>query len=186
MKNEHITVLLLILFTLGLIISFSIYHHKTEKYIKKLEEDIAETYQHINSFYYFLNGLPLGSPLDSLKITSKFGIRKNPNKKWRKHNGIDLSGSYKDSVYVTADGVVIKSGWFYGYGKCVIVEHSNGYTTLYAHLRKTLVKKDDIVCKGQVIGIVGNTGFSTGSHLHYEIRHLGEPQDPYHFIIFEE
>jgi len=186
MKNTHVNTILLTLFTIGFIILFYVYKHETDKQIKELKEDISETYGHINSFYYFLNGLPLGSPLDSLKITSKFGIRKMPNRKWRKHNGIDLRGNYKDSVHVTADGIIIKSGWFYGYGRCVIVEHSNGYTTLYAHLRKTLVKKDEVVCKGQVIGIVGNTGFSTGSHLHYEIRHLGEPEDPYHFIIFEE
>lgn len=151
------------------------------KKITKLETEVEETYNHINSFYYMLNQIPLGSPLDSIEITSMYGWR------WgRKHKGIDLNGTYKDSIFVTADGVVKKAGRLYGYGNCVIVDHLNGYTTLYAHLSKIYVKENQILKKNQVIGIVGSTGFSTGTHLHYEIEHLGDSKDPYYFIIFKE
>jgi len=191
MKNNLYNVFIYIIsFLLGIIVLMSVmfYSFKNDVYkeIEILNKSIEETYSHVNSFYYFLDELPLGSPLDTLRITSKYGVRKTSNKRWRKHNGIDLGGNYKDSVHVTADGVVVKAGWFYGYGRCVVVEHYNNYTTLYAHLRKTLVKKGDTVCNKQIIGVVGNTGFSTGSHLHYEIRHLGKPKDPYYFIIFDQ
>ena len=64
--------------------------------------------------------------------------------------------------------------------------HLNGYTTVYAHLRRLFVGKDEILCKDQAIGTIGNTGFSTGSHLHYEIRHMDKHKDPYSFIFFDK
>lgn len=147
----------------------------------KTSIEIEEAFNNINSLYYLLNQIPLGSPLDSIEITSKYGWRNR-----RKHEGIDLNGTYKDKIYVTADGVVKKAGWMYGYGKCVVVDHLNGYTTMYAHLRTILVESGEKICKGHTLGIVGSTGFSTGTHLHYEVRHLEKPEDPYYFIFFDE
>lgn len=161
--------------------SMNDFFKKTSQDIHKMNIEIEEAFNHINSFYYLLNQIPLGSPLDSIEVTSKYGWRHN-----RKHKGIDLDGTYKDQIYVTADGVVKEAGWMYGYGKCVIVDHLNGYTTLYAHLRTILVEKDEIICKGHVLGTVGSTGFSTGTHLHYEVKYLEESEDPYPFIFFEE
>ncbi len=168
------------IFLTFLILYLGITLYKTDKKVDRLSIEIEETYNHINSFYYLINEIPLGSPLDSIEITSMYGWR------WgRKHRGIDLNGTYRDSVHVTANGVVKECGWMYGYGKCVVVDHLNGYTTLYAHLRKICVKKNENVYKDQVIGIVGTTGFSTGTHLHYEIKHLGDSKDPYFYIKFD-
>jgi murein DD-endopeptidase MepM/ murein hydrolase activator NlpD len=154
--------------------------YKYDKKIESLNLEIEETYNHINSFYYLLNQIPLGSPLDSIEITSMYGWR------WgRKHAGIDLNGTYKDSIHVTANGVVKRAGWLRGYGNCVMVDHLNGYTTLYAHLRKIYVKENQTVYKNQVIGMVGTTGFSTETHLHYEVKHLGNSKNPYYYIIFD-
>jgi 3D (Asp-Asp-Asp) domain-containing protein len=98
------------------------------------------------------------------------------------HSGVDLIDSWHDTVYATASGVVRYSGWNYGYGRCIEIEHAFSFTTKYAHLHKILVRRDDNVIKGQAIGIMGSTGDVTGQHLHYEISHDGKTIDPLPYI----
>lgn len=108
-------------------------------------------------------------------VSSPFG------KRWGKlHKGIDITtgGVYGRTVVAADSGKVTKAGWFSSYGNCVMIQHSGGYVTLYAHLSKVLVSNGSYVSKGQSIGKVGNSGHSTGPHLHFEIRHNGSYTNP--------
>ncbi len=113
-------------------------------------------------------------------ITAGFGYRKNPftSRGSEFHKGIDFAASYGQKAIATGDGIVVFSGWNSGYGKMVIVSHGYGISTVYAHNSKLLVKQGDKVKKGQAISAVGNTGRSTGTHLHYEVRINGKNVNP--------
>lgn len=111
-------------------------------------------------------------PVKDIRITR--GFQKKP-----KHQGLDLDGRKGDKVYSAHDGVVIYKGRrFKGYGKMIIVEHDDKWATLYAHLSGYNVKIGDKVDTGDLIGYIGNTGRSTGSHLHFELIHKKQPIDP--------
>ena len=126
--------------------------------------------------------LPLGKPVDG-KITSRFGRRTDPlNKKASFHEGIDFRGKRGDEIFATADGVVKRAFINGGYGRYVEIDHKNGYSTAFAHLQKYVVKKGDKVERGQLIGHIGNTGRSTGPHLHYEVLYKKKPVDPQKYI----
>ena len=112
-------------------------------------------------------------------VTSNFGWRTHPILGTERfHSGIDFGADYGSLIYVSEQGRVIYADWYGGYGNAVIVDHGNGMTTLYAHCSDLYVKDGDIVAKGQPIASVGSTGFSTGPHLHFELRANGEPIDP--------
>jgi len=118
-------------------------------------------------------------PLFNTKITSKFGLRKHPIFGILKyHEGIDLKQRYGAPVRAACDGRVIYAGWAEGYGNLVILKHHKGFTTYYGHLSKIRVKVGMWVYKGQIIGNVGTTGWTTGPHLHFEVRKDGVPIDP--------
>lgn len=123
-------------------------------------------------------------PLSNTKITSDFGLRLHPVFGILKyHEGIDLKQKYGAPVRAACDGKVIFAGWAEGYGKLVILKHHKGYTTYYGHLSKIKVKVGSWVNKGQIIGNVGNTGWTTGPHLHFEIRKDGIPVNPKKIIF---
>ena len=129
------------------------------------------------------NHLPIGSPLQFIFLRSKFGNRRDPiTRRWSKHEGLDLKGTNKDTVYSTGAGVVECSGWNHGYGKCIVIDHMNGYKTLYAHLSQCLVNEGTYITDHYPIGKVGSTGRSTGAHLHYEITYSNQHKDPINFI----
>lgn len=129
-----------------------------------------------------LNKIPLGRPVPG-QISSKYGRRTDPMKKKEAfHPGIDFRGKTGDDVQATADAIVITASSNNTLGKHIILSHSNGYETIFAHLSKRLVKKGDVVKRGQVIGLIGNTGRSTGSHLHYGIRYNKESIDPMKYL----
>jgi murein DD-endopeptidase MepM/ murein hydrolase activator NlpD len=112
-------------------------------------------------------------------ITSNFGYRIHPIRgTWIFHSGIDIAAIYGASVNAASSGVVIYSGWYGGYGNTLILDHGNGYSTLYAHCSTLFVGKDQRVKQGSTIASVGSTGMSTGPHLHFEIRQNGVPIDP--------
>ena len=116
-------------------------------------------------------------------ISSMFGFRLHPifkNKFF--HTGIDIADKKGSSVYSTADGIVKFAGWRRGYGYVISVEHGYGYRTVYAHLSKMLVKKGEFVVKGQEIAKMGNTGRSTGPHLHYEVHYKNRPINPIKYL----
>lgn len=120
----------------------------------------------------------LQPPLEG-RLSSDFGYRKDPfTKENSHHKGIDIAASEGSSIKAAAAGEVTFSGWKPGYGNIVIVEHSKGYETRYAHNSDNLVRKGEIVKPGQVVAKVGQTGRATGSHLHFEVRKDGQALDP--------
>ncbi len=98
------------------------------------------------------------------------------------HSGIDIPGYIGAPVKATASGRVLSAGWTGGYGLVIVVEHQNGFRTVYAHLDKFLVRPGNEVVKGQIIGHCGSTGLSTGPHLHYEVRYNNKPINPVPFL----
>ncbi len=138
---------------------------------------------------FFMKFIPNGYPLATFRgITDPFGLRYHPVLQTaRRHTGIDLAATTGTSVYATADGVVdlADSGWNGGYGKLVKITHSFGFKTYYAHLDEVLVESGSFVKKGQLIAKSGNTGISTGPHLHYEVRFLEQPINPIHFAKWD-
>jgi len=129
-----------------------------------------------------LNKIPLGKPVSG-GISSKYGYRSDPIvQKKAFHAGIDFRGRTGDKIYATADGIVKLVGVSKGRGRYVTISHKNGYETHFAHLSKQLVKKGDTIKRGQIIGLMGNSGRSTGSHLHYEIRYDHKTIDPMKYL----
>ena len=127
--------------------------------------------------------IPFSPPLEHFSISSHFGKRRDPiNKRWAMHYGLDLTGFKKAKVYATAPGKVVKSGHKGKYGKFIEIDHGGGFKTRYGHLYKTLVKRGQEVNFRQKIGLLGNSGRSTGSHLHYEVTHNGKQKNPWRFI----
>ena len=121
------------------------------------------------------------------RITSPFGSRIHPIFKRRIfHSGIDIGAPYGTPIKAANSGRVIFVGWYSGYGKVVIIDHGNigglPTTTLYAHMSTTIAKQGSHVAKGQIIGKIGTTGYSTGPHLHFEVRQKGKPVNPLSFI----
>ena len=122
---------------------------------------------------------PTGGP-----IVSGFGYRRNPlGGGIQFHRGIDIVMPYGAPVVASADGVVETAGMKSGYGLVVVIKHRFGFKTRYAHLSKLLVKEGDAVTRGQVVGLIGATGWATGSHLHYEVIVNGIHEDPMKYIL---
>ncbi|MEW6738989.1 MAG: peptidoglycan DD-metalloendopeptidase family protein [Nitrospirota bacterium] len=113
------------------------------------------------------------------KVTSRYGLRHDPiDGRLRHHSGIDIAMPEGTPVPSAAPGRVVFSGFSSGYGNCVIIEHENGLTSLYAHNSLNLVKTGDVVDKNRVLALSGSSGRSTGPHLHFEVRKEGVPVDP--------
>ncbi len=131
-----------------------------------------------------LKAMPVGLPLRiALHVNSKFGPRRDPFRKvGAMHTGIDYKGKTGTPVYSTAKGKVVRAGWLGGYGRVVEILHARGIITRYAHLNRIDVSIEDSVKKGQIIGRVGSSGRSTGSHLHYEVRVSGKAINPKRFM----
>lgn len=121
--------------------------------------------------------------IGEVEFTSGFGVRSDPFLgRPAMHTGLDFRAATGDPARVTANGKVVSAGWSGGYGRMVEVDHGNGLSTRYGHLSEINVKVGEIVKLGQVIGLVGSTGRSTGPHLHYETRIDGEAVDPQKFL----
>ena len=127
---------------------------------------------------------PFAMPVkDSFRFTSGFGFRRDPKGAGnRMHEGTDLAGAYGTPVYATADGVVTFAGWDSGYGRLIKIQHEFGIETRYAHQSQLRVEVGQRVSRGDRIGDMGNSGRSTGTHLHYEIRFGGKAVNPMTFI----
>ncbi len=126
---------------------------------------------------------PQGRPVRAGWMSSRFGRRSDPfTGKMAFHRGVDFAGKIGSDVIAVAAGVVTWAGDRYGYGKMIEINHGNGYVTRYAHQQKLLVAVGDNVQPGQVIGLMGSSGRSTGPHLHFEVWHLGRPVDPLRYI----
>lgn len=128
--------------------------------------------------------IPAIRPLKNMySITSGFGRRYHPIlKTLRAHTGIDIAAPKGTPIYATADGTVSSENPGGGYGVTVVINHGYSYKTLYAHMSKKLVKPGQKVTRGQLIGYVGSTGMSSGSHLHYEVIKNGQPVNPVYYF----
>ncbi|MCP4354626.1 MAG: M23 family metallopeptidase [Proteobacteria bacterium] len=116
-------------------------------------------------------------------ISSKYGWRTDPftgNKRW--HSGIDIGAGWNAPIVAVGEGVVIHSGYRYGYGISVELQHKNGITTRYAHMNKAIIKKGDVVKKDDLLGLMGSSGRSTGPHLHFEVLVDGKKTDPTPYV----
>ena len=152
---------------------------------------------HINDFADFydnqlqemeqtLKTIPLGKPHGG-KISSGYGYRRNPfsGRGHEFHSGIDIRGQRGDTVRSTASGIITFAGYKGGYGNCIVVQHDKLLQTFYAHLSKINVEVGDCVESGQAIGRLGNTGRSTGPHLHYEVTFDNKKINPANYFNFE-
>jgi murein DD-endopeptidase MepM/ murein hydrolase activator NlpD len=118
------------------------------------------------------------------RITSGFGYRSSPFGRagGAMHNGVDFADKADTPIFVTADGVVRRTGWASAFGQAVLVDHGFGYSTLYAHVTDITVAPGDVVKRGQKIATMGTTGRSTGVHLHYEVWKNGSPVNPRNYF----
>ncbi|HPB57074.1 MAG TPA: peptidoglycan DD-metalloendopeptidase family protein [Bacteroidales bacterium] len=132
-----------------------------------------------------LQAIPAIRPIKNMyNVTSGFGRRYHPILKiLRMHTGIDIAAPRGTPVYATADGVVSREAAGSGYGITVILNHGYSYKTVYAHLSKRAVRPGQKVKRGEIIGYVGSTGLSMGSHLHYEVLKGGIPVNPVHYFF---
>lgn len=123
---------------------------------------------------------------DLTRVASGYGMRIDPVYHVRRfHQGMDFTAPTGTEVFATGNAKVEFAGWKQGYGNTVILDHGYGYKTLYAHLYKTLVRKGQKVRRSDVIALVGNTGKSTGPHLHYEVRLNGKAIDPRNYYFYD-
>ncbi len=130
----------------------------------------------------YLDAKPNLMPTSGI-ITSKYGYRNNPFGSGREfHYGIDIANSYRTKIKAAGKGVVTYSSYNSGYGNYIIISHGYGYQSVYGHLQKRYVKVGQTVEKGQLIGEMGSTGRSTGTHLHFEIRYQGKPINPFNVL----
>ena len=145
-------------------------------YLDNMEKDIYELFNVIKSY-------PLGKPVIQTAIRSGFGYRVDPFRaKPAFHSGIDFEAKPGQPVFATAEGIVEKASWYYSYGNTVIINHENGYETLYGHLTRLDVEEGQRVKSGDLIGNAGSTGRSTGTHLHYEIIKNGKKLNPSKYL----
>lgn len=139
---------------------------------------IIDKMDKLNLYRIAAQKAPFGIPIkDSFRYTSGFGPR------WgRMHEGTDFAAAYGTPIYATADGIVTFAGWQSGYGRLVKIQHEFGIETRYAHQSKLMVKVGQRVSRGEQIGAMGNSGRSTGTHLHYEVRVNGKAVNPMTYI----
>jgi murein DD-endopeptidase MepM/ murein hydrolase activator NlpD len=145
--------------------------------------DIEYSLIRLNQYKAAFQCLPLHTPVDHYRLSSGFGMRKDPfNHKQSMHNGIDMAALPGTKVHAPAIGPVVRVFNNSGYGKFIEIKHPCGLVTRYGHLQKALVKAGQKITFNQPIATIGNSGRSTGPHLHYEILLHQQPQDPINFF----
>ena len=157
--------------------------------IPELVQELQKTMDSVDEIKNYLRiqkdifvATPRGFPVSG-SVSSTYGKREDPvTGKAAFHSGFDISCSPGTSVRATADGIVSHSGWISGSGNVVALEHGCGYSTIYAHNRKNIVKVGQQVSKGDILGYSGSTGRSTGPHLHYEVWKDGKNINPQPFL----
>ncbi|MEM6635313.1 MAG: M23 family metallopeptidase [Pseudomonadota bacterium] len=146
--------------------------------------DLLARFDELNLHRLAIESVPLAPPVyAATRFTSGFGMRRDPmGRGMRMHNGSDFAGAYGTPIHATATGTVVHAGWQSGYGRVVKIEHAQGFETVYAHLARIRVNVGEKVSRGDRIGDMGNSGRSTGTHLHYEVRIDGKPVNPMTYI----
>ena len=151
--------------------------------INSIKEDKAGLQEFLENQKMLLASTPSIWPAKGW-LSSRFGYRKSPfTGKKEFHKGLDISTRMGSPIVASADGTVSFSGRDRGYGRVVVIKHGYGLETKYAHLKKSLVKKGQYVKRGETIGLVGNSGRTTGSHLHYEVHLNGVPVNPLRYVL---
>ena len=149
---------------------------------KLIEERIAYKYENLSNMLEQLEQksvTPNYWPTDSGEISSRYGYRYDPfGYGGDFHPGIDIAANYGDPVYASAAGDVEQAGWNGGYGRYIKISHGNGYETAYGHMSSLAVSSGESVKKGDIIGYVGSSGYSTGPHLHFEVLLNGQTVNP--------
>lgn len=175
---------------LGSLISYKTDLSKDEAAMSEMEDQLLEQADQITDIIKnlktaatYVGGEMMWPVPGHYAITSLFGNRIHPiSKEYKMHTGLDISAPRKTDLVSAQTGTIIFSNWFAGYGKAIIIDHGGGYTTLYAHLDVISVEVGQVVKKGQSIGKTGNTGYSTGPHLHFEVRMNGDYVDPLTYV----
>jgi len=152
---------------------------KMEAQSEQIEKDILALQRNVE----YAGGEMLWPSPGNYRITSYYGKRSDPiTGVWTSHGGMDIAAPYGSSVVSANDGVVIFAGWHYSYGNYVIVDHGGGISTLYGHNSKLVVSAGQTVSRGQKIAQCGSTGYSTGNHVHFEVRINGVRTDPMKYL----
>ncbi len=153
-------------------------NNETKNIVVKSDKDLT-----ISEYMFLTRLIPNGKPLNYKRISTKFGFRIHPiTKRKQLHSADDLTADIGTPIYAPADGVVVYAGKRKFYGNFLLIRHGMGFETAYGHLHRIGVKTGDYIKKGELIALCGNTGRSTGPHLHYEIRYLSKWLDPEPFI----
>ena len=150
---------------------------------EQLDQQLAKVERKLSDEALMLSHTPVVAPLVGV-ITDGYGPRLDPvTRRPAFHDGLDISVALGTVVTAPADGVVVFANRDAGYGRMIKINHGYGYTTIYGHLERFLVKEGARVTRGQPIGRVGMSGRTTGPHLHYEVWKDGEKQNPLHYIL---
>lgn len=146
--------------------------------VAAIDAGMTDTFGLNDNLRAFLAAVPASDPMLDARTTSQFGVRRHPiSRRLGAHVGTDLVSSSDPSVRAAGGGRVAFAGWHGGYGNMVVIEHPLGFETRYAHLSRMMVRAGEEVSGAQRIGIMGNTGYSSGAHLHFELRFRGRPLD---------
>lgn len=144
---------------------------------------MAEALEYMKALETGLSSIPSAMPAESYTLSSAFGYRRDPiNGRGAMHNGLDFKAPYGTPILAAADGTITKAGWMGGYGKTIEITHGNGLMTRYAHMSRLNVNVGQKIERGVQIGRMGSTGRSTGTHLHFEVRHNGRAINPHKFL----
>ena len=150
------------------------------KYEELNQQELLISMRHNNDMVV---SIPSIWPVDGI-LTSRFGRRPSPfSGQIKIHKGIDIAARTGAPVSATASGKVISAGYLGSYGNCILIDHGDGLSTRYAHLKTILISNGQKVLKGEQIGLVGSTGHSSGPHLHYEVLINNVPVDPMRYIL---
>ena len=149
-------------------------------------DDVVELCKNHDEMLQCIPAIQPVSNKDLKRTASGYGLRIDPIYGTKKfHEGMDFSANIGTDVYATGNGTVVKAGWKTGYGNIIIVDHGFGYQTWYAHLHEFRTRVGKKVVRGEVIGAVGNTGKSTGPHLHYEVHFKGKVKNPMNYYFMD-
>lgn len=151
-------------------------------YIGLADDSYGDLTFRVDHYLDFIKSLPLGTPVPGT-LTSPFGRRSDPfTGQPAMHDGLDIHNRVGTKIRAPAAGVVKTSSYTRGNGNYVVIDHDNGFKTRYLHLRRSMVEAGDRLERGEEFALLGNTGRSTGPHLHYTILHNGKAIDPYPFV----
>jgi murein DD-endopeptidase MepM/ murein hydrolase activator NlpD len=155
-----------------------------ETNVKATKSELVALNSELKSHNYRVEVTPSRWPVaEGGTITSYYGKRSNPfGGGYDFHPGLDIGASYGSPIVATASGRVTRAGWYGGYGKYVAITHDFGYSSAYGHMSKIVVSPGEYVKKGETIGYLGSTGYSTGPHLHFEIKYYGKTLNPLKYI----